>query len=47
MAFDPLKVKQLDVIASRFFHGPLAYEGLVSYQTYTGDLAGFDLDPRA
>ncbi|WP_143741236.1 hypothetical protein [Pontibacter ramchanderi] len=47
MAFDPLKVKQLDVVASRFFHGPLTYEGLVSYQTYSGDLAGFNLDARA
>src|SRR5690606_22349584 len=47
MAFDPLKVKQLDVIPSRYFHGPLEYEGLVSYQTYTGDLAGFELDARA
>ncbi|MBX0334444.1 hypothetical protein K3G39_14475 [Pontibacter sp. HSC-14F20] len=47
MAFDPLKVKQLDVVTSRFFHGPMAYEGLVSYHTYGGDLAGFDLDARA
>lgn len=47
MAFDPLKVKQLDVIASRFFHGPLSYEGLVSYHTYNGDLGGFELDARA
>ncbi|PVY36583.1 hypothetical protein [Pontibacter virosus] len=47
MALDPLKVKQLDVIASRFFHGPLSYEGLLSYQTYAGDLAGFELDSRA
>ncbi|MBD1398777.1 hypothetical protein H9Q13_16505 [Pontibacter sp. JH31] len=47
MAFDPLKVNKLEVIARRFYHGPLEYEGLVSYQTYTGDLAGFELDPRA
>jgi hypothetical protein len=47
MAFDPLKVKQLDVITSRFFHGPQTYEGLVSYQTYNGDLAGFELGPHA
>ncbi|SIT86409.1 hypothetical protein SAMN05444128_1724 [Pontibacter indicus] len=47
IAFDPLKVKQLDVIASRFFHGPLSYDGLVSYHTYGGDLAGFELDSRA
>ncbi|CAM3440080.1 hypothetical protein POKO110462_02920 [Pontibacter korlensis] len=47
MAFDPLKVKKLDVISSRFFNGPLIYEGLVSYTTYKGDLAGFELNPKA
>lgn len=47
MAFDPLKVKKLDVITSRFFHGPLTYSGVVSYQTYTNDLAGFEVDARA
>lgn len=47
MAFDPLKVKKLEVITSKFFNGPLAYDGLVSYKTYGGDLAGFELDPRA
>lgn len=47
MAFDPLKVKKLDVVTSRFFHGPLMYEGLVSYTTYSGDLAGFELDPKS
>jgi hypothetical protein len=47
MAFDPLKVKKLDVVTSRYFHGPLVYDGLVSYTTYTGDLAGFELDSRS
>jgi hypothetical protein len=47
MAFDPLKVKKLDVVASLYFNGPLVYNGVVSYTTYTGDLAGFELDPRA
>ncbi|TPE39578.1 hypothetical protein [Pontibacter mangrovi] len=47
MAFDPLKVRQLDVITSRFFNGPMVYEGLVSYTTYKGDLAGFELNPKA
>ncbi|WP_276497566.1 hypothetical protein [Pontibacter litorisediminis] len=47
MAFDPLKVQKLDVITSRFFNGLLVYDGLVSYTTYKGDLAGFELNPKA
>ncbi|GAB3197475.1 hypothetical protein ABID22_003412 [Pontibacter aydingkolensis] len=47
MAFDPLKVNKLDVTTSRFFNGPLVFDGLVSYTTYQGDLAGFELDPRS
>lgn len=47
MAFDPLKVQQLDVLTTRYFIGPLLYDGIVSYATYTGDLAGFPLDAHA
>ena len=47
MAFDPLKVKKLEVITNRYFLGPFTFPGVVSYTTYTGDLAGFQLDPRA
>ncbi|QDA58909.1 hypothetical protein FHG12_01795 [Hymenobacter jejuensis] len=47
MAMDPLKIQRLDVVTSRYFHGPLVYNGLVSYSTYKGDLDGFQLDPRA
>lgn len=47
MAFDPLKVRQLDVLTARYFQGPLAYDGVVSYTTYRGDLGGFGLNPRA
>lgn len=47
MAFDPLKVQLLDVITTRYALGPRLYNGLVSYTTYKGDLAGFPLDPRA
>ncbi|WP_460622664.1 hypothetical protein [Hymenobacter tenuis] len=46
MAFDPLKVQKLEVIRKRYFVGPLVYNGIVSYTTYKGDLAGFPLDPR-
>lgn len=47
MAFDPLKIKTLDVMASRYFLGPQVYDGLVSYRTYKGDLGGYPLSTHA
>ncbi|MBO0359218.1 hypothetical protein J0X19_14750 [Hymenobacter sp. BT186] len=47
MAFDPLKIRQLDVVTSRYVVGPAIHEGLISYTTYSGDLAGFPPDPQA
>ena len=47
MAFDPLKIKKLEVFTSRYYLGPLHFPGLVSYSTYTGDLSGFVLDPKS
>ncbi len=47
MTFDPLKVKQVDVLTTRYFEGPLMYDGVVSYTTYRGDLGGFDINPHA
>lgn len=46
MAFDPRKVRTLEVLTRRYFLGPHVYSGLVSYTTYQGDLGGFQLDPR-
>jgi len=45
MEFNPLKIQKIDVVAGLFFQGSLANTGIVSYQTYEGDLAGFELDP--
>jgi hypothetical protein len=47
MAFDPLKIKKADIITRRYYAGGIAYNGIVSYSTYQGDLAGFQLDPNA
>ncbi len=47
MAFDPLKIKKLEVVDALYYLGPRSFPGLVSYSTYKGDLAGFELDPRA
>lgn len=47
MAFDPLKVRRLDVVMSRYLNGPLTYNGIVSLSTYKADLADFPLNPHA
>ena len=47
MAFDPLKIKKVDVATHRHFLGPLICDGIVSYKTYQGDLGGYELDPNA
>jgi hypothetical protein len=46
MQIDPLKVMHLDVVAGKYFLGSLAFEGIVSFKTYTGDLGGFQLSPE-
>ena len=45
IAFDPLKIKRIDVMNREYFLGPLVAQGIVSYSTYQGDLAGYPLDP--
>jgi hypothetical protein len=47
MSIDPLKIKRLDVIKDRYFWGPADAEGILSYASYKGDLAGIELDPHA
>jgi hypothetical protein len=46
MDFDPLKVQSLDIVTRRYFIGPAIFDGIVSYKTYSEDLAGFPLDPK-
>lgn len=47
MHFNPLNVRQLDVITRRYYLGPASFPGVVSFRTYAGDLAGFQLNPRS
>jgi len=47
LAIDPLKVRKLEVIHERYFWGAADAEGILSYTTYKGDLAGVELDPHA
>ena len=47
MAFDPLKVKKLEVLTRKYYLGYSSFSGVVSFTTYRGDLAGFELDPQS
>lgn len=47
IAYDPLRVKKLEVVAQQYYFGPISAQGILSYTTYKGDLEGFRLDPRA
>jgi hypothetical protein len=47
MEVDPLKVKTLDVMRREYYLGMQTFSGLVSYTTYTGDLAGFKINPHS
>ncbi|HLK28455.1 MAG TPA: hypothetical protein VKT28_07730 [Puia sp.] len=47
MAYDPLKIRKLDVLNSRYFIGNAIFDGILSFTTYEGNLNGFDLDPHA
>ncbi len=47
MAFNPLKTRELDVVDGHYCHGPLTYDGMVSYTAYRGDLGGFPYPPGA
>jgi len=47
MAFNPRKVKKLEVTTRRWYIGSLSFPGIVSYTTYQGDLGGFKLNPKS
>jgi hypothetical protein len=46
MEFDPLKIKKMEVLTRKMYHGVIAMPGIVSYTTYSGDLSDFTLDPK-
>jgi len=47
IGFDPLKIKKIEVVTQNNFTGALLSNGILSYSTYNGDLAGFPLDVNA
>jgi hypothetical protein len=47
LEYDPLKVKKMDIVARRYFLGPLIFDGITSMTTYKGNLDGFEPDRRS
>ena len=46
VAYDPLKIQKLEVVASRYYWGPITADGIVTYTTYKGNLQDYKLDPN-
>ncbi len=46
-SFDPLKIAKIDLITETNLTGNLFSNGIISYNTYNGDLAGFPIDANA
>jgi hypothetical protein len=46
IAYDPLKVQKLEVVASKYYWGPITAYGIASFTTYKANLEGYTLDPN-
>jgi hypothetical protein len=46
MAYDPLKIKKLDLLNERYFENSTSYDGILSFTTYKGSLPDFEFDPH-
>ena len=47
LSVDPLKIQKVAIETNMFFQGSQQYDGIVSYQTYNGDLNGYELNPNS
>jgi hypothetical protein len=47
MAIDPLKIRNIQVVARKYYFGSKVLNGIVSFTSYDGDLAGYQLPPQA
>ncbi|TDO24425.1 hypothetical protein [Pedobacter duraquae] len=46
-AIDPLKIEKMNIVNTKYYYGPAISEGIISLQTYKGDLGGTEIDPHA
>jgi hypothetical protein len=46
MAYNPLKIKKLDIISRQYHFGNMSFDGILNFVTYTGTLPNYLLDPQ-
>jgi len=47
MKYDPLKIWKLDLVANTYYYSELAFDGILNFITYRGDIPDYELDPNA
>ena len=46
VAYDPLKVQKLEVVASKYHWGPITADGILNFTTYKGNIDGYTMNPN-
>ena len=46
LAYDPMKVRKLEVVTNRYITGKFVFDGIASFNSYAGDMPEFVLDSR-
>jgi hypothetical protein len=44
---DPAKIERIEVVSHRYVLGPSVTDGVVSFRSYDGEFAGYEVDPNA
>lgn len=47
IAYDPLKVKSIELVYKRYYYGPLISDGIVNFKTYDSTAPELEMDPKA
>jgi hypothetical protein len=44
--YNPLKLKEMDIVAKKYYLGPLVFGGILNFTSNKGNFKDFDLDPN-
>jgi hypothetical protein len=44
--YNPLKLKEMDIVAKKYYLGPLVFGGILNFSSNKGNFKDFDLDPN-
>ncbi len=47
IAYDPLKVKRLDVLRGNYYYGAAVFSGIADFITYKGNMEDYEMNPGA